>query len=312
MKKPDINEFVDYRAYLKDLMDFKRQQYGFSYSKFAERAGFKSRSFLRTVITGKKNLSHSAIAKIIVGLGMEYHEGESFRALVQFNQAKNFDERRHYWEGFLKTRPKSSGSAKAQKVQDEYKYLSRFFYPMLPILLRQQHIKKDFADLARLVGASERDVKEGLETLVSLRVVQRAPAPANAMSGNNTDDYLITATPLTTSNDVPNIAIQTFHANMLDKAKAALQLHPLEREFQTQILALSADEMNYMKSRVRALMEEMSEKFDNFRPQAEKVYALNMNLIPVTPEFIRADEPSASQKAVDGDTVNESNKEKVP
>src|SRR4051812_14946020 len=104
--KPSIFEFVDYRAFLKAMIDFEKSRGEFSYSIFAERAGFQSRSYLRTVITGKRNLTADATSKVIVGFALNLKEGEAFRALVYFNQASKFDERHHYWELFLNYRPK--------------------------------------------------------------------------------------------------------------------------------------------------------------------------------------------------------------
>lgn len=279
--KPQIFDFLDYRAFLKAMIDFEKAHTDFSYSIFAERAGFQSRAYLRTVVTGKRNLSSEAINKVIVGFGMNLIDGDAFRALVKFNQATKFAEKHHYWELFLKQRPKNKKSL----TVDAYNFLAKMSYPILLVLMQQNHIAKNKSELARLTNLNLNEVTEGLKTLIELgAVIEISP-----------EQYQATPHNLKTTDDVPNIAIQKFHDNMLNKAKETLNLDPTLREFQSLMMALNQDEFDYLRKRVRSLIEEVEEKFSGSRPKSEKVYSLNINLIPITSDFIR-DEESASQK----------------
>jgi hypothetical protein len=77
---------------------------------------------------------------------------------------------------------------------------------------------------------------------------------------------------------------------MLTEACERLELEPKEREFQSVIAALSTEEFLYLKKRLRDIADEIDAKFSGSRKNTERVYAVNLNLIPVTPEFIRQDE----------------------
>jgi uncharacterized protein (TIGR02147 family) len=282
-QRPNVYEYTDYRAFLKAMIAFETERGVFSYSKFALRAGFQSRSYLRTVITGKRNLSPDAICKVIVGFGMAYAEGESFKSLVHYNQASDFNSRRHYWEAFLKSKPKSQ---KSLKVSDVYSYLARMAYPILLILLRQSHVDHSVENLSNLTGLNATEINEALNTLTKLGAI------TPLLNG----EYQVNADGFITSNDIPNIAIQAFHINMLERAKSCLSLHTSQREFQSMLVPLSEEEFQFIRSRIRSLVDEVDQKFGGKRPDSTKVYALNLNLIPLTPEFIRAKTSSASQK----------------
>jgi uncharacterized protein (TIGR02147 family) len=281
--KPNIFEYTDYRAYLKAAYDFEKQRSNFSYAQFAERAGLKARSFLRTVITGKRNLTADALSKFVVGLALDYEEGEAFKALVHFNQAADFKSRQHYWESFLKLRPKNQ---KRQRVADEYLYLARMAYPILLVLLRQNHVDKSTEALAKMSGLKIHEVEEGLKTLLQLGALKEA----------HSGEMIVTSEGFVTSNDTPSIARQTFHINMLEKAKHCVQLDPSEREFQSMMVPLNKEELLYLKQRIRAVVAEVDEKFGGKRPNSEKIYSLNINLIPITPDFIREEKKSVSQE----------------
>lgn len=284
--KPRIYDFTDFRVYLKAIYEHNKSEHNFSYAAFAERAGLKARSFLRTVITGKRNLTPDAISKFIVGLSLEFNEAEAFKALVHYNQASDFKARQHYWETFLKLRPNSE---RRHRVKDEYLYLARMAYPILLILLRQPHTNKAKSALASMTGLKMSEVEDGLQTLTEL----------GAISVSHDGQITVNSDGFVTTNDTPSIARQTFHTNMLDKAKECLNLDPSEREFQSMMIPLTKEEFLYLKERIRALVSEVDEKFGGRRPKSERAYALNINLIPITPEFIRSEQKAASQKPGD-------------
>lgn len=55
---PDINDYQDYRTYLRDVVDHLRAtDPAFSYRQFSRVAGFKSHTLLPMIIDGKRNLS---------------------------------------------------------------------------------------------------------------------------------------------------------------------------------------------------------------------------------------------------------------
>ncbi|MCK6598996.1 MAG: TIGR02147 family protein [Bdellovibrionaceae bacterium] len=282
--KPIIYEYTDYRLYLKALYEFEKTHGDFSYSTFAQRAGFQARSYLRTVITGKRNLTANAIEKVIVGFNLELSEGEAFRALVRFNQCQKFSEKHHYWDQFLKQRPKKSKSV----VVDEYYYLARMAYPILLVILKQNHIKNTMEELSRLTGLSKSELQDGLQTLEKIGAVVKTGTESYSASLNN----------FKTHDEVPNVAVQKFHSNILEKAIEGLNLPTAKREYQSLIMALSEEEFLYLKKRVKNFMDEIEELFSGQRQKSEKVYSININLLPISPDFIREQKNQASQKSV--------------
>ncbi len=52
---PNIFNYMDYREFLEDFYDEQKSaNKAFSYQYFANKAGFKSKSFIKLVIDGKK------------------------------------------------------------------------------------------------------------------------------------------------------------------------------------------------------------------------------------------------------------------
>lgn len=296
LKRPVVFDYTDYRSFLRSYYDWQKTQNSeFSHSYFSKKAGLKSRSFLRLVLTGKRNLSTLGIDKFISGLELEGSEAVAFRLLVECNQATHLELMKSTWEQFQALLPKSK---MYQRVHDEYRFLSRFAYPIIMVILRQNQHTHNVEGLSHMTGLSCAETKEGLSTLERLGLIKRV------------GPFITTSeTIFHTSNDIPNLAIQSFHKNMLEKAQKALELDVSEREFQSVIIPLNNEELLFLKKRLRSLAEDFDTTFGKRRESSEsldRVYALNMNLIPVTSEFIR---PLKKGETEPAETQTRSNQE---
>ncbi|MFZ4403980.1 MAG: TIGR02147 family protein [Pseudobdellovibrionaceae bacterium] len=282
MKTLNIFNYSDYRQFLKDWFEAqKAQNKSFSYAQFAQKAGFEARSFLRLVIMHKRNLSVDGIAKMQKGLGLSANDTEGFRLLVLANQATAIENRLRLWEQFLSLQPKTQ---KSQMVQDTLMFLSRFSNPILLQVLRQPHVSHRPQDLAHMLDINLEKLHEGLEALSKLKIIRY------------TADGDIETTPelLFTTDDVPNVALQSYHQKALHKAIECLELPSEEREYQSVLISLSPEHLASLKKKIRQIADEIDQAYSGPKAQSEKVYTLNLNLIPVTRPFIRKDEKTLS------------------
>src|SRR5579864_8195798 len=107
MKKPErkiVFEYDNYRTFLKDTYDAAKElDRRFSYRYFAKLFEFSSPNYVKRVIEGDRNLSLPAIERCIVGLKLKIEEGDYFRNLVLFNQAKSAEERNVYAARLVKS-----------------------------------------------------------------------------------------------------------------------------------------------------------------------------------------------------------------
>lgn len=94
MKKPQIFKYLDYRLFLADTYTYYKQTTTyFSYRYFSSKAGINSSSFLKLVIEGKRGLTDETCEKFIHALRLWGKEGDFFRVLVKYNQAKTPQEK---------------------------------------------------------------------------------------------------------------------------------------------------------------------------------------------------------------------------
>lgn len=75
MGQPVVYDYLDFRAFLKDLFVYNKERRGnFSYRFFSRQAGFASPNFLKLVTNGQRNLTNTSIAKIAKGFKLKKQE----------------------------------------------------------------------------------------------------------------------------------------------------------------------------------------------------------------------------------------------
>ena len=167
MKKPLVFEYLDYRSFLKDMYAYrKRRDRVFSYRYFSGKAGFASPNFLKLVIDGQRNLSHTSMLKSAKGFGLKGNEREFFENLVFMNQAGEHEERNYYYQKMMSAKD----FKKIHKIaKDSYAYFSKWYYPVIREIIRFQIDKLTAQKIASLLKPKI-SVAEAREAMIKNRI----------------------------------------------------------------------------------------------------------------------------------------------
>ncbi len=156
---------------MKDWIIQKRSSGDFSYSLLAQKSGFESRSYLRLIVTNKRNITNNSLAKTIYGLGLEGNEAQGFQNLVKANQSATIEDRLQYWNQFLKHRPQTMH---VQVLRNCFTYLSQFINPVVKTLLSQSETANWSPErISRFLNVTPGKITEALETLTNLGFLRK-------------------------------------------------------------------------------------------------------------------------------------------
>ena len=91
MQKPVLSTYTNYREYLKDYFEYRREQSAghirpYSYSDFSAGADIKSPNYLKLIIQGERNLSVDMCKKFGRALRLDKADQIEFEALVFYGQ----------------------------------------------------------------------------------------------------------------------------------------------------------------------------------------------------------------------------------
>lgn len=272
MELPDIFTYLDYRKYLRDLCEAKKNVLPhFSYRYLSQKVHIKSAGFFSWVLQGKRNISDRLVLELARFFKMNKSQTTYFEALVTFNQANTHEERKHAFEKLLTMR---RGTVK-QVDEDQIEFYRKWYYSaireLLPIVeITDGNAGKVGAMLSPAVKPAE--MREALSVLERLGMARK----------NEKGIYKRTEAVLSSRENIPFVALHDFQIGSMELAKSALDtFEKNERELST--VTMSIDDDAYLRiveqtAMFRATVMEIARSVK--RPT--RVMQLNMQLFPLS------------------------------
>jgi uncharacterized protein (TIGR02147 family) len=275
---PNIFQYLNYREYLEDFYDEKKNENdAFSYQNFANRAGFKSKSFIKLVIDGKKNLSPESATKINNVLKLSDKAFSYFNDLVAFSQAKTLQLRNYYFERLSSYNRRN----KARLIQQQqYELFSKWYHSTVREIVQHARWNGDYARLGRLLkpNLTARKARQSVELLLKLGLIRKT----------SKDTYEQTDPISTTGDEVQSLAVQNFHAQNLALATASIDsVERSSRDISCLVLGLSENGIQTVKSEIQKFRKKLLEIAEG-DAQVLRVYHVSFQMFP-TSEVLQHD-----------------------
>jgi uncharacterized protein (TIGR02147 family) len=266
----DVFRYLDYRAYLADLYRLKKSR-GFSYRAFSRAAGLGAPNYLKLVIAGERNLTPKMAARFARTCGLAGEAAEYFEQLVEFNQARSADKRNRAYArlvGFSRYRREHKLEA-AQAA-----YHSTWYLPAIRELVTSPHFREDPEWIAAelLPRIKVADAKQALATLLELGLLERDERGVLRQ----------TTSVLTTGPETTGMHVANYHAQMLQRAREAIELVPAaNRDISALTFCIGSAGLSRLKTRIQEFRRELIALIEA-ETECDQVVQLNLQLFPLS------------------------------
>lgn len=268
----DIYNYLDYRQFLTNLYESrKREDETFSYAVWAKEAGFSSRSFIRLIIIGKRNLTLKSLEQLLPSLKLRKKEEKYFRSLVLFNQSSTVAERDLYWKEVLK----NIDTKEVNYTIDTYRFLSSQWCPKIVTLTTYSDLDRSIEAISNTFKLNSSDVEKHLETLENLGMVYEEDG-----------QWCSTQTSYIVNSDHNNLAIQSYYRNSLLQAIECIELDPNERFFNGILLSLNEEQYLEVSEDIKQFISMIRGKYGSKTGKNKRLYQLNINNVPQSSKYI--------------------------
>jgi len=266
-----VFDYADYHDYLRDwIEDRKRRGLVVSYQWLASRMGLKSRSFLRLVTLGEKDLSPGTALKLSQAMGHTAREEEYFVILVALNNSADLDEKNHHLARLAKVaRP----ARKTMLSVQQYDLFHKWFVIPVWELVTLVDFRGDWKFLSQQLDPpiTPAEAKYAVELLRELGLIE----PKG-------DHYVQKDPTLTTQEELRSQSVRRFQEATMDLAQQALTRHPPTRRH-ISTLTLGVDETGFLKivERIRSFREELV-TIAQQHETVDRVFQFNLQFFPLS------------------------------
>lgn len=272
---PNLYAYLDYREFLKDYYEEKKAASPvFSYKSFANKAGFKTKSFLKMVIMGKKNLSDVSLQKVAQAIKLDPKATSYFEDLVAFNQAKSLKLRNQLLEKLLVHKVAGVGRIIQQA---QYEFYSQWYHNTIRELLPRLEFKGDYEKLGKMLmpQVSEKDARRSVDMMTRLGLIHK----------NEDGKYIQTDPIITTGDEVRSMAVRNFHLENFLLAAKSLEDCPGElRDLSCLVVRLSDPGFTLFKQEIQAFRKKLLELAESDKP-FKRVYHVAFQMYPTSQEI---------------------------
>ena len=272
IKRPAIFDYLDYRAYLKDLFNYKKfKNHLFSYRVFSGKAGFSSPNFLKLVIDNKRNLTNESIGKVAKGFSFNKQERDFFENLVFMNQASTNDEKDHYYKKMMSV----NGYLKSHRInKSNYKYFSRWYYPVIReiAVFGERNATPDDISKALNPSIPVKEVERALKILLELGLLKKDKAGLWEQA-----DKVVS-----TGAEVKSLVIYNYHKEMIKLALEAFERHQAEkRSISGVTISIKEEKLPEIKKIIADFRKELLNLACEDKG-SDKVFQINIQAFPLT------------------------------
>lgn len=264
-------EFLDYRDYLAELFRIRKViKPWYSYKSFGDKVGMDGSLFAK-VLSKARHIADDSIARFAQACGLEDRSADYFAAMVHFTKAKEDNEAKEWFERMLSLR-----TSQARRLEgDAYAFYQRWYHTAIRAALDYFAFNGENAEelgMHLLPAIPAEQVLESIRVLESLGLIAK----------DTTGNYRPTELGVTSGAGWKSVAVHTFQSETLRLALEGLDRIPKPlRNYSTLTMNLSAEDYEEVKERIRDFRQQLV-KFIHSRSQGDRVYQMNVQLLPLT------------------------------
>ena len=269
-----IYEYNDYRKFIKDTILSKNEKgRHYSFAQLARKGQIKSKAHIKLVCDGQRNLTHKTIPNFARMLGLKTKESFYFENLVYFNQTKEIETQEKYKErlkNLAKTTPVK------QIAFENFDFFSKWYYVVLRELVDVAGFQEDpkWVNQRLKTKLTPTEIKTTFETLIRFGFLKRK-------NGTLTQ----TIPKVSSSDTLRSKALRSFHYQMLEFAKQALNEDLLERETSGLTIALTEKEFFEVKEALIEFRKQLNQQLNQDSiGEKKRVYHIALTCFGITKE----------------------------
>ncbi|MCB9060742.1 MAG: TIGR02147 family protein [Halobacteriovoraceae bacterium] len=272
-KLPQIYDYRDYRAFLKDLIDYKMSvEKRLSFRRLSNLTGYTTPNHYQKIISNQKNMSPRGAREIAKLFNLNPAELKILLLLMKYNDSKKHDVKINALKKLIKNQKYRLHNPNVEEV---YKYYSQWYY----VAIRELSLLDDFQDDPQWIAKtlipniSVAEAVQALLDLTKLGIIKRGVDGKIVSAVQQHIDF---------RGEVPSHTIANYHKNMINMGRESIdRINRDERDITSVTLPIPIDKISELKSYIKDIQNNFREKVHSYN-SPDSIFQLNMQLFPIS------------------------------
>ena len=270
--KLNVKNFGDYREFLKSHFELKKAlNPNWSYGMWAKRLGLQATSSLTKILSGDREPGSEITSKMVQFMNFDTVEEQYFCDLIRMSKIKD-DPRLKMM--LMEKMGREHPDANLHVIDDRsFAIISNWFCLTIREMVKLHDFIEDPAWIQKrlMFEVSVEEIKKALDDLLHQGLLRRSKE----------GKLIVSSGLLHTTNDVASDAIKSYHGQMLENAKDALQkVHVEKREFTSETITIDASKIPEAKEFIRDFKARFVRLFEE--QKGNETYQFQVQFFPLT------------------------------
>lgn len=269
----DILNYTNILTYFLDYYNLrKKADERFSYDIWAAELGVKSRSTLRLVCTGQRNITDTFIENYSLSLNFNVAQRKHFYLLAHAsNQSLSPEIKNLLLDKVYESREIEHSFLDPQESTD---FLTHPLAPTVQVLTGFKDLDTTSEKLADLLDAPEDQVLSALKVLQTAGLIE--------LDSNSKNKWKSSIQPFKVKKSEANPALYEYYKNTLTEAQNHLLSPREDKHFRSVTMAIHPDQVEEAKQEMEDLIRKFKSKYASTEIENKSLYRINLNLYPLT------------------------------
>lgn len=271
--KPNIFEYLDILSYLQDYYFWRKSLANdFSYEAWSDELNFRSRSYVRMVVIGKRNVSTAFVDAFSERALEGQDEKEYLSCLVNYSQASRQEDKKAFSSKMLQIlRTKNNQSI----LDADSELLSTPGLLRLYTVLGFRDVFFSLENLVKIMELSEDHIAGYLSKLEEFNLVEKKKAGESFHWRALHEKFKI-------PDNKGSMNLMRFHELSLHDAIYAFSKPKHLRKYKSLMIALTEEELGALYGHIEDFSAEQINRYSPAELKDRRLFQLNLNIYPVT------------------------------
>lgn len=273
--KPVLTHFLSINSYLQAYYNYRKAQNPhFSYENWASELDFKSRSSLRMMAYGKRNISEKLLENFVRKESFSPKETQYLVLLAKLQNTKNISLKKIFLE---KISELTDFKVNKTEIKNAFDFLSNPEMYLIQMLISFKDFQATIPNLNKVLKFNTAKIKKALLKLEDMDLIEVSMSEASERKTWKSKAKFFCVT-----DKLEKPARQVFHQQTVKETEKIIHEDILDKKLKSLFFSLNEEDYRDLTEIIDQFANKVKTKYANDFIQNKKIYKMNVQLYPLT------------------------------
>lgn len=272
---PQIKKYSNVLTYLQAYYEYrKRTDEKFTYDIWSAELGFKSRTFMYLICSGRRPLTTAVVSSLAKYFNLNTNEKNHLLLLACYHRAKTADLKSIFLDKILENLEQNEDTMNALNYS---KFVASSTMPLVKMALSFDDIKGTEIELLSILPIDKKTLNKDLQALEAMDLIKKT-----YVESSKEIIWKATSKAFCVPDDRSNDIMDLFNFRTMNEAADITKQNDIFKRFRSILFAIDPNDHALLLAEIESFISKMKNRFGYNEIQGKHIMKLNLQAYPVS------------------------------